>query len=427
MRRAAPFLGGSMAMLLVTGSALAAPAPTAAQIQVLQNQIRALQQQLDELKQGQAATARAADEAKTAADQTRAKLGDQPLITSSPDSKTPNVKVTLEGLVNREVNLAADGHKGKAFFSDNDYNPSRVRLEGEGVINPDVTVNAHIEVGIGPNNSEEVSQTDEDPGTFTDERYVEAYVDSKRFGRVWLGKGSNSADGTAESDASLVGGPIMGASVGDPSGGLLFHRGGSYTGTSVDDAYNDFDGDRDNRIRYDTPVFGGVQFSASGSANQKWDLAVGYGTNFGDNDGITSGDFTTLAQAAIYNPNNHGTSYIADGSISTKHDPSGISVTLSAGTEQENGSDPWDVYGKLGWDTQFFVLGKTGFGVDYSYGENISGSGDKSWSVGGAVVQEIKGYGIDLYGQLRYYSVDLADAGNPDGITALTLGTQVKF
>ena len=430
MRRTALFLGGSAAVLLIAGTAVAqtAPAsPSARQMRVLQEQIRSLQRQLDDLKQGQAATARAADEAKTAADQTRAKLGDQPLVTTSSDTSSPKVAVTLQGLVNREVNLAADGHKGKAFFADSDFNPSRIRLEGKGEVNPDVTVAAHIEVAFGPNNSEEVSQIDEDPGTFTDERYVEAYVDSKRLGRLWLGKGSNSADGTAESDASLVGGPVMGASVGDPSGGLLFQKGGNYTGTSVDDAYNDFDGARDNRIRYDTPVFGGVQFSGSAAANQKWDLAVGYGTNFGDNDGVTIGDFTTLAQAAIYNPNDHGTSFITDGSVSVMHDPSGVSLTLSSGLQDQKGDDPWDVYGKLGWDAHFFGIGPTGFGVDYSYGKNISGSGDKSWSVGGAVVQRILGYGLDVYGQLRYYSVDFADASDPNGITALTLGTQIRF
>lgn len=48
-------------------------------------------------------------------------------------------------------------------------------------------------------------------------------------------------------------------------------------------------------------------------------------------------------------------------------------------------------------------LGPTGFGIDCTRGEDI---GDEGTSWGIAAVQRIDRYGIDLYGQLRSYSLD---------------------
>ena len=73
-----------------------------------------------------------------------------------------------------------------------------------------------------------------------------------------FGRGSAAADNTAEFDLSLVSGPIMYSGIADIVGGLQFTDGHTLSGVSVNQAFFNFDGNRQNRIRYDTPMFGPV-------------------------------------------------------------------------------------------------------------------------------------------------------------------------
>src|SRR5262249_35677793 len=74
-----------------------------------------------------------------------------------------------------------------------------------------------------------------------------------------------------------------------------------------------------------------------------------------------------------------------------------------------NGGTPYNLYGKFGWNAKLLEAGPTGFGVDYTWTENVSGSGDKGQGVGVAAVQVLRRYGIELYTQFRWYSVDRAE------------------
>ena len=117
-------------------------------------------------------------------------------------ASNPRVKVTLSGQVNRAVNVVDDGQDTDAFFVDNDASNSRFRLTAEGKLSKDALVGSLIEVAISPNNSENVSQEDQDTEDFIDLRRVEVYFGHQDYGRLWLGKGSTSSDNTAEVDLS---------------------------------------------------------------------------------------------------------------------------------------------------------------------------------------------------------------------------------
>ena len=56
-----------------------------------------------------------------------------------------------------------------------------------------------------------------------------------------------------------------------------------------------------------------------------------------------------------------------------------------------------------------------------------SGQGDEGESVGLAVLQTIDSYGIDLYGQFRWYSLDRAVGPSFDDISAFTAGARWAF
>jgi predicted porin len=320
-----------------------------------------------------------------------------------------------------------DGVSTDVFIVDNDTSGTRFRLDADAPLGQTV-LGATLEIGASPNNSSVVNQLDPQSDADFNVRRAEVSFRDDRFGRLQLGKGSSAADDTAEYDLSLVAGPIMYAGVADIAGGILFTDGTDYSDTTVADAFFDFDGDRLARLRYDSPMFGPLQGSASYGQEDQWAAAVTLGGDYGDWSGWTVGAFTVLAAASVYNPDDDTVDYGYAASGSVLHDPTGLSVTLSTGGYKlDEGDDPTNFYAKVGWDTAFWALGPTGFGFDYTKGENVSSEGADGTSFGIAAVQKIERYGIDLYGQLRWYELD--EAANPDlkNITVGTFGTKFVF
>ena len=335
--------------------------------------------------------------------------------------------LTLSGQVNPAFNVVDDGISTDVFIVDNDTSGTRFRLDADAPLG-DTSLGATVEIGASPNNSYDVNQLNSQTDADFNVRRAEVTFRNDRYGRLQLGKGSSAADDTAEYDLSLVAGPIMYAGVADIAGGILFTDGTDLSDTTVGDAFFDFDGDRLARIRYDSPMFGPIQGSASYGQDDQWAAAVTLGGDYGDWSGWTLGNFTLLAAASVYNTDDDNVDYAYAASGSALHDPTGLSLTLSTGGQKlDEGDDPTNLYAKIGWDTEFWPLGPTGFGVDYTKGENISSEGAEGNSYGIAAVQRIEQYGIDLYSQLRWYSLDNASDPDLKDIVVGTFGTKFTF
>jgi hypothetical protein len=290
-------------------------------------------------------------------------------------------------------------------------------------------VGTTLEIAFSPNPSSDVSQDNEIASDFFQVRRAELFVIDRRYGRLMFGRGSAAADDTAEYSLSLVSGPIMYSGVSDIVGGIQFTSGDFLSGIQVNEAFFNFDSNRQNRIRYDTPMFGPVQFGASVGADQRYDFALTFGGDYGHWTGIELGeDFVTLGAVSIYDPNQSGLDYRTAGSWSLLHDPSGVSVSFSGGADiGADGETPYNLYGQLAWDTEFLPFGATGFGVDYTWSENISSVTDEGQSVGLAAVQLFENYGIELYSQFRWYTVERSFGPDLDDVFAGTLGSRVRF
>lgn len=335
--------------------------------------------------------------------------------------------LTLSGQINPAFNVVDDGISTDVFIVDNDTSGTRFRLDADAPLGQ-TTLGATLEIGASPNNSYDVSQLDPQTDADFNVRRAEVTFRDDRYGRLQLGKGSSAADDAAEYDLSLVAGPIMYAGVADIAGGILFTDGLDYSTTTVGDAFFDFDGDRLARIRYDTPMFGPLQASASYGQADQWAAAVTLGGDYGDWSGWTLGDFTVLAAASVYNTTDDTVDYAYAASGSVLHDPSGLSLTLSTGGYHlDEGDEPSNVYVKLGWDTAFSPVGPTGLGIDYTDGENVASDGADGTSWGIAAVQRIDRYGIDLYAQLRQYQLDQPSDPDLKNVTVGTFGTKFSF
>jgi hypothetical protein len=77
-------------------------------------------------------------------------------------SSNPRLRVAVSGQVDRLLNLADDGKSTKAYFVDNNVSVSRLRFTATGEVSDDLSVGTNIELAISPNNSADVSQTNED-------------------------------------------------------------------------------------------------------------------------------------------------------------------------------------------------------------------------------------------------------------------------
>src|SRR5262245_5783028 len=339
----------------------------------------------------------------------------------------PDIRLDVAGQVNPAINVAGDGKETRAYYVDNDTTASRIRFAGVGIFHEGPTVGTTLEVGFSPNNSSDVSQNDQTPGDLISVRRAELWVRDDRFGRVMFGRGSAAADDTAEFDLTRVGGPIMMSDVRDIAAGLDFTTGHALTGIAIGDAFNNFDGNRQSRIRYDTPMFEGFQLSVSAGADQNYDAAITFGGDYDHWTGVQLGPFTTLGAVSIYDPNQDRVDFNMAGSWSMLHNDTGLSLTLSSGFSDADHSNPFNVYAKLGWDTKFLSIGPAGFGVDYTFGKNISAKDDEGQSVGIAALQTFQEYGIELYTQFRWYQLDRATGPSFDDIFLGTMGSRVRF
>jgi TolA-binding protein len=385
-----------------------------------QQQLESLQQQLNQLKQTATDAQTQAKEAKSAFEESqKTERAVEKSVTSGQD----RVKLAISGQVNRAVNLIDDGKNTDAYFVDNDASNTRVRFVGTAIATDDLTLGSRLEIAATSNESGDVSQDDEDSGDFFNVRWADVTLDSKRFGKIWLGKGDTASNNTAEVDLSKTD-VVAYSSVADIAGGMLFRESSgdnSLTTVSVSDAFNNQDGlSRQNRFRYDTPSLWGFHLAGSAVSDQRYDGALFWG---GQGYG-----FKAAAAAAIADPNQDNTNLRYDGSFSILHENTGLNLTLSAGLlDRKDEGDPTNLYAKLGWLTRFFSVGETAFGVDYTHSVNLPTGRDKGYSVGGAVVQQFEDYGTELFLQYRLYSLDRDAAPSVKDMNVGTVGARVKF
>jgi hypothetical protein len=444
-----PALGAAALLALAAGAPARAQQATAADLDRLLAVVEAQQAQIDALRSElEAMKAPRTAEPEPAAPAAAVASAPVP-VAADPDTAAPRDdddrtdaqmvaqgftwkdssgrSLTLSGQVNPAFNVVDDGISTDVFIVDNDTSGTRFRLDADAPLG-ETSIGATIEIGVSPNNSYDVNQLNAQTDADYNVRRAEVTFRNDRYGRLQLGKGSSAADDTAEYDLSLVAGPIMYAGVADIAGGILFTDGADYSDVMVGGAFFDFDGDRLARLRYDSPMFGPVQGSVSYGQDDQWAAAVTLGGDYGDWSGWTVGSFTLLAAASVYNLDDDTVDYAYAASGSVLHDPTGLSLTLSTGGQKlDDGDDPSNLYAKVGWDTELWSLGPTGFGIDYTKGEHVSGDGDEGTSWGIAAVQRIAPYDIDLYAQLRRYSLD--GGTNPDlrDITVGTFGTKFVF
>lgn len=337
------------------------------------------------------------------------------------------VSLTLSGQVNRGVLFTDDGVSSDSFFVDNDNSSTRFRILGQGDVGS-TTIGFNIEIEAESNSTASVNQTAANGpagrGQFLNERKLELFFANPTFGRLTLGQGDTASNNTSEVD--LSGTAVVGYSgIADQAGGILFTDSATsaLTAINVGAVFNNLDGlSRRDRIRYDTPTFGGLSLGVS-AGQDFYDVALGYSGTLG---GLTVGGALSYAQDNITDQE------ITNGSLSVLHNATGLSLTLAGGNRENNGggaltSDTSFAYVKAGYQTNDLTsLGKSAFSVDYSQNEDSFANGDEATSYGLQFVQQLNGVGTDLYIGYRKYEYEAPGASFND-IDTLLVGARVRF
>jgi len=321
----------------------------------------------------------------------------------------------ISGQINRAMMYVDDGSTGKWFFVDNDNSSTRFRFTGSNDFENSWKVGLVWEVEMQSNASNEMDMDlsgDTSDVTFN-ERKMEFWVGSP-WGKLWLGQGDMAANSTSEVDLS---GTTVAAysSVGDVGGGFEFQKNGDGTGITVGNSRSNFDGlSRKDRIRYDTPKLWGFYASGSTGNSSIWDVALRY-----------AGDFGWSKFAAAGGWSDGGTSQSWDRRFSSSASmlfDFGLNLTASYAYEDTNNKNPWNIFGKIGY--QF--LEKHAASVQWSRTENLSANDDKGDTLGlGYVFTPWQS--VEFYGTYYLYMLDRDEGSDPDDINVFMTGGRVKF
>jgi hypothetical protein len=332
------------------------------------------------------------------------------------------------GHIDKGLLIFDDGGSTLGYFPvDNGNSTTRGGIRAYAALNETWSIGGNVEAEWNPyatTNVDQLNRDDFDWDTWL-LRKAEVYTESQNLGKFWLGQGSMASDLTAEYD--LSGTSVVGYSqLGDMAGGPFFRfADGELTSVRVKDAFTNFDGlARKLRARYDTPSFAGFSLGTSVGTQvvpvetdvTVWDVVAKYEN--------TVGDYQVAGGVAFSRPGDDDNLY--DGSISVLHEPTGLSITVAAAYSDEEAFDGRYGYVKLGYQADFFEVGKTAFSVDAYFGRDIANADTDSTAFGAQLVQNLDYYQTELFLGARSYSYEEAVADIDNSIAILT-GARMKF
>jgi len=341
-------------------------------------------------------------------------------------SEFSNVNLSLYGHINKAVLFTDNGDSSDWFVVDN--NNAQTRLGIKVAIDTGIgwIADGRLEYGIVSNASSDVNQFNNYDATSTNFRlrWADLSFKNAKFGKISFGKGDSASNNSAEIDISGTTVASYSAIV-DMAGSTFWYDNSTNTRSEIKikDVFNNFDGlGRTDRLRYDTPSFGGFSFTACGSSGDAYDGALFFNRKYGKT--------KVAAGFGVADPGDleSGVDVQYSGSASILLSM-GLNATFSAGylnLEDDNRDDPTNWWGKLGYQTKFYNAATTAFSIEYGQTSDLRTNEDKAktWAV--AIVHNITDWGTEFYMTYRNHQLD-SDLGDFDNINAFWTGARVKF
>jgi hypothetical protein len=177
-----------------------------------------------------------------------------------------------------------------------------------------------------------------------------------------------------------------------------------------------------NRVRYDTPSFGGFTLSGAIGEDEIGDVALEYSGAFSGGE---------LEAEVAWSNADEGWSQI-NGSVSVLFS-TGLNITVAGSTMDAddmpaNGDDPTFFYGKLGYTFEQ-PIGATSISVDYGVFDNaaVFDIGQEATGYGLQFVQELADWNTQLYAGCRTLSLEDDTAADYEDVTVVMAGARFSF
>ncbi len=345
------------------------------------------------------------------------------LASAKVEAGNSMVSLELSGQLNRALLIASDGDDTTFYNVDNDSSSSRFRIVGKYKGNNGFTVGTRFEAQFESNSTASVDQDNRitDGGDFFGLRRAEIWFDTP-VGVFSLGQGSMASDGSAEADLAGSSSLVAYSGVADIAAGILFFDDtlNTLTTSTVGDAYLNLDGlGRNDRVRYDSPIFGpGLRLSASFATEDIYDFALNFASN-------AIAGFEIAAAIAYAKSGDLDARF--SGSISVLHN-SGFNVSFAGGVDDVDNApaDPGYWYIKVGYTKNLVPYGQTSIVIDFYYGEETADVSDEAKSVGVGLTQNVDAIATEFYLGLRNYDLE-RDNADLNNVFAVLTGARVKF
>ncbi|MBU1211994.1 MAG: porin [Alphaproteobacteria bacterium] len=336
------------------------------------------------------------------------------------------VSLTIYGQVTTAVMFwDADGNgidESNTYVVDPQTSSTRFGFKGKANITSDWSAGYNIELEFQAADASKVRVNNDEAGDLPEFRQAHWYLQSKTLGKVRVGLADMAASGIAE--ISVANELIADGMSSSQAGATIISRDLSGPGIT------NFETNRQNTVRYDTPEFGGFIASAAWGEDDIWDVALRYAGEFAGFKLAAGVAYAESTDSRNGGPDDDGdfgddsTIEIVNGGLSVMHVATGLFVTASAGQRERStyvGEDTfWHVTG--GIEQKWSSLGKTtifGMGGEFNDKEGTIIGGvaavdsDSLQYYGGGVVQKIDAAAMDLFISYRHYDVNAGTAGAP--------------
>ena len=364
------------------------------------------------------------------------------------------VSLQVYGQVNKALLIFDDGVDSDAYIVDNDYSGSRVGFTGKASLKPGWSAGFLVELDIQDSASDKVDNGgravlfDEGNDNEIAIRYSNVYVESEKFGRVTLGQGSTAADGVNE---VVLGNSLRNSDIQTGNNFTVRDGGAGFSQLQLKELAANFDGGRDDLIRYDSPSIYGFIVSASWGDDDYYDVALRFKKEWNS---------IRIAAAAAYqvDQSNDGSTTavsvlnddftVLSGSISVMHIPTGIYGAFAIAEKEVEDSDVsasfW--YAQLGIEKKVLSYGSTTVYAEYGKYDDVATVSDSDddgigpdlafasseaerWGFG--VVQKFDSAALELYAQATFWSFDATlvngEAQDLEDISTIMIGSRIKF
>lgn len=397
------------------------------------------------------------------------------------------VKLEVSGHINEALLYWDDGVESNVGVYTNDNSRSRFRFRGSAKIDKDWSAGYLLEIGVRSDNSKRFTQDDDNAAANDvglDLRHSVWFVESKTYGKLWVGLTGGAAEGITEINQANTRDVAKYSDVEDSGLGLftlvdgrrstlqwrrLLRDGGDQAG----------EGRRSNMVRYDTPEIMGFIGTANLGEDDGKEIGLRWKGELGDFKiaaGLAYGETTdgnngqVPFQCAGNNTTNVTAPAVPDvarecsqigGSISALHVPTGIYVNFASGQLKDDGidldpgvtaaggprEDTHTMYaGEVGIEQKFNALGKSTFFVQYAHNEGgtidrgtgIAGLGGDIQestleSFGAGFIQAIDAADMLMYVTYRHYEGDITRRGavltknELDDLDVVMSGALIRF